>query len=128
MLRKFTVFLLFLGLIVMIVGVVLSEGDFSELTSTVKTQFMLDYEYKTVTGDGPINDVEIDLTDNNVYFQYSEDETYFIDYQTAEEDAINVTVADGKIVMKQVFYKLYKWFRFKYKTDEQRRVNIHLPA
>ena len=128
MLKKFTVFLLFVGLIAVIVGVVLSKGDFTELKTTLKSQYTLEYEYKTFEGDGPINGVDIDLTNNNVHLFYSEDETYFIDYHTAEEDSITVTVADGKILMKQVQYRWYKMINFKYKTEAQRKVNIYLPV
>lgn len=128
MFKKFIVFLLFVGLAGVSVGVILSKGDFNEIKATLKGRFVYEYEYIKTEGEEVISDVKIDLVNNNISLFYSVDETYSIDYYNTEKDAINVSIVDGKLIVKGIYKRLFNLFDYHYKTEAQKKVNIYLPA
>ena len=125
MFKKFVLVVFILGIGLFITGVIIANGDFNVLKSALVIDD--EYEAKVVNGEEVVTGVEIDLKDNNVVFFYSEDDTYSVDFFESIDDKINVSVVDGKLVLKGVYSVKYRWFKLAIKSSAVKQVNIHLP-
>lgn len=125
MFKKFVIIVFSLGLIMVILGFVLTKGDFTK----IKAAFINDedYEFQTVAGDEKISQVNIEVHDNNIKFYKSVDETYKVEYYTSEEDQINTNISNGKLEILGQKNRWFNLFNWRIKSAKVSQINIYLP-
>ena len=128
MLKKLLVFTLILGFGLVIAGLVMTDGDLTQIKAVLT--YSEDYEQVTDSGEEVINAVDISLVDNDIRFYYSEDEGFSLDYYVSEKDNISHSINDGKLVLTSEYAKNRSWFQWRWhiKDPAKKKVNIYLPA
>lgn len=127
MFKKLIIFVLVLGLVSIVTGFVLSNGDFENLKITLVYGNDFEYEHISKTGLEQLDKVTIDLDNNFINIYYSENEEYKIDYFNAEEDYINVTYNMGELKVYGREKYRFRLFNFWNKDNEYKPVNLYLP-
>lgn len=125
MIKKVFIVLFFIGIGLVVVGLALTKGDFSKVVNA----FTVAEDYTYIDRDSyvSINEILVDLTSNNISLYKSEDESIRITYYESEYDKINVTAEDGKLsVIGEYKYK-FRFFDFRIKPKEYKKVDIYLP-
>lgn len=122
-LRTFGVIILFFGVSLVILGVILTKGDFSK----IKGAFLIDDQYEKVEkkGEEEITSVDLSLVTNDVIIYKSTDETYAADYYVSEDDTIDFSINNNQLVMKGT--KKHKFFNWGFKSSTVSKVNLYLP-
>ncbi|HHU56489.1 MAG TPA: DUF4097 domain-containing protein [Acholeplasmataceae bacterium] len=124
MFKKLIIAFACVGLILMISGFILIKGNLKSIVDAFASDE--DYELITKTGSEKIDEVYLDLSDRNVTFYHSEDESYKVTFYESEKDKINFSIDNGKLTMKNVKRK-FNFFNFNNKSNNVRTVDIYLP-
>lgn len=125
MFKKIIISIGVIGLILVIIGLVLTKGDFGKLKAAFVSDE--DYEYVEKTGSDLINDVDVDVDDNHVTFYKSEDESYKLEYYESEYDKIIVNVIEGRLIVRNEEKHKIRFFNWKIKSHKVSQIAIYLP-
>lgn len=125
MIKKVFAVLFFIGIGLIVVGLVLTKGDFSNVVNAFTVAE--DYVYVEKDSDVSINSVLVDLTSNNISFYKSQDDSIQVNFYESEYDKINMTVENGLLSIIGDYKNKFRFFNFRIKPREYKKVDIYLP-
>ena len=125
MFKKLILVILIVGIGLIIAGFAITGGNFKD----IRAAFLADDDYTQMRKEGieVFNNADIELADHDVYFYYSSDDSYLIEYFESDYDKVNISVENNKLIIKNTNKTFNKIFNWKFKSDKVSRTNIYLP-
>lgn len=122
-LKRFAIFIIIFGLILVIWAIIASKGNFSGFTNIFNRDE--DYEKVIKNGDEEVASVKVDASTRNVYFSLSDDETYNIEYYESDYDYFVFSIDEGLLSLENKHRKII--FHWGYTSKEKNNIHIYLP-